>query len=59
MNATRRMHPAWIVLGALTLCMLAASGIRAAFGVYIKPLEHEFGWSRGALSGAEIGRAHV
>ena len=45
------MHPAWIVLGALTVCMVLASGIRAAFGVYIKPLEHEFGWSRSALSG--------
>jgi MFS family permease len=52
MNGRARMHPAWTVLGALTLCMLAASGIRAAFGVYIKPLEHEFGWSRGQLSGA-------
>ena len=48
----RRIHPAWIVLGALTVCMLAASGLRAVFGLYIKPLEHEFGWSRGALSGA-------
>jgi MFS family permease len=52
MNDRTRMHPAWTVLITLTLCMLAASGIRAAFGVYIKPLEHEFGWSRGALSGA-------
>ena len=48
----RRLHPAWIVLGALTLCMLAASGLRAVFGVYIKPMEAEMGWSRGALSGA-------
>ena len=48
----RRIHPAWIVLGALTVCMLAASGLRAVFGVYIKPMETEFGWSRGALSGA-------
>jgi MFS family permease len=31
--------------------MMAASGLRAAFGVYIKPMEAEFGWSRGALSG--------
>jgi MFS family permease len=52
MNDRARIHPAWTVLGALTLCMLAASGIRAAFGVYIKPLEHEFGWSRGEISGA-------
>jgi MFS family permease len=47
-----RLHPAWIVLGALTLAMLAASGMRAMFSVYIKPMEAEFGWSRGALSGA-------
>src|SRR5438094_43620 len=32
--------------------MLAASGIRSVFGVYIKPMEAEFGWGRGALSGA-------
>ncbi|OLC13672.1 MAG: hypothetical protein AUH29_12470 [Candidatus Rokubacteria bacterium 13_1_40CM_69_27] len=46
------MHPAWVVLAALTLCMMAASGLRSVFGVYIKPMEAEFGWSRGALSGA-------
>jgi MFS family permease len=46
------LHPAWIVLGALTVCMLAASGLRSVFGVYIKPMEAEFGWTRGALSGA-------
>jgi MFS family permease len=47
-----RFHPAWVVLGALTLCMMAASGLRGVFGVYIKPMEADFGWSRGALSGA-------
>jgi len=31
--------------------MMAASGLRAAFGVYIKPMEAEFGWTRTALSG--------
>ena len=46
------IHPAWIVLGALTFCIFAASGLRSVFGVYIKPMETEFGWSRGALSGA-------
>ena len=35
----------------MTLCMAAASGLRAVFGVYVKPLEAEFGWSRGAISG--------
>ena len=51
-SSIRRVHPAWIVLGAVTLCMLAGSGIRSVFGVYIKPMEAEFGWGRGALSGA-------
>lgn len=32
--------------------MLAGSGLRSVFGVYIKPMEAEFGWGRGALSGA-------
>lgn len=52
MIESRRIHPAWVVLGALAVCMMAASGLRAVFGVYIKPMEAEFGWSRGALSGA-------
>jgi MFS family permease len=47
-----RVHPAWIILGALTICMMAASGLRAVFSVYIRPMEVELGWSRGALSGA-------
>ena len=36
---------------AVTVCMMASSGLRSVFGVYIKPLEAEFGWTRGALSG--------
>jgi len=51
MSRPARIHPAWIVLAALTVCMMAASGLRSAFGVYIKPMEEEFGWTRGALSG--------
>ena len=50
MSAARRLHPAWVVLGAVTLCLLASTGIRAVFGVYIKPMEADLGWSRGALS---------
>lgn len=47
---THRLHPAWIVLGAVTICLLASTGLRATFAVYIKPIEAEMGWSRGALS---------
>lgn len=46
----RRIHYAWVVLGATALVMLAASGVRSAFGVFIKPMEAEFGWDRTALS---------
>src|SRR5919108_2913238 len=52
MMPARRLHPAWIVLGALTVCMLASTGVRSVFGVYIKPMEEEMHWSRGALSTA-------
>jgi MFS family permease len=45
-----RVHYAWVVLGAVTLVILAASGVRSSFGVFIKPLEAEFGWDRTALS---------
>ncbi len=34
------------------LVMLAASGLRSVFGVFIKPLEAEFHWDRASLSGA-------
>ena len=51
MTATRtRIHYGWIVLGAVFLIMLTASGLRAMLGVFIKPMEAEFGWDRSAMS---------
>ena len=53
MNETRKpLYYGWIMLAAVVLVMLAGSGIRAVFGVFIKPIEAEFGWSRAQLSGA-------
>src|SRR5262245_64875878 len=46
----RRVHYAWVVLGVLIVIMIAAGGLRSAFGVFIKPIEAELGWSRTALS---------
>src|SRR5438874_621688 len=52
MTPARRLHPAWIVLAALTVCMLASTGVRSVFGVYIKPMEADMHWSRSGLSNA-------
>ena len=47
---TNRFHYAWVVLATTTVVLLASGGVRAAIGVFVKPLEAEFGWSRTALS---------
>ncbi len=49
-SGTGRVHYAWVVLGAATFILLASSGVRSSFGVFIKPLEAEFGWTRVSLS---------
>ena len=45
-----RIHYAWVVLGVMVVVMIAANGLRSVFGVFIKPMEAEFGWSRTSLS---------
>jgi MFS family permease len=50
-RARGALHDAWIVLGAVMIIMLLASGLRAVFGVFIKPIEATFGWDRASLSG--------
>ena len=52
MGRKGRVHYAWIVLAVLAVQLIAASGLRSVFGVFIKPLEAEFGWSRTSLSAA-------
>ena len=49
-GARGRPHYAWVVLATVTVVMFAASGVRSAFGVFIKPLEADFGWDRTSLS---------
>jgi MFS family permease len=51
-DARKRIYYGWIVLAAVVFVMLGGSGIRAVFGVFIKPIEGELGWSRAQLSGA-------
>src|SRR5262249_33329631 len=49
-GAGARLHYGWIVLGTMTVLLLAASGVRSSFGVFIKPMEAEFGWDRTSMS---------
>lgn len=45
-----RLHYAWIVAGVTFVVMLITSGVRAAPGLFMVPLESEFGWSRAIIS---------
>lgn len=46
----RRIHPAWFVAGTALIALIGAAGFRAAPGVLMVPLEHEFGWSLTEMS---------
>src|SRR5438105_12376518 len=46
------MHYAWIVAAVTFLILLATAGVRATPAILMVPLEHEFGWTRAAISGA-------
>ena len=45
-----QLHYAWVMVAVVALVMAASSGVRNSFGVFIRPLEEEFGWSRTTLS---------
>jgi sugar phosphate permease len=45
-----RMHYAWVIALVTFVVMLITSGVRAAPGLFMVPLEAEFGWSRALIS---------
>jgi sugar phosphate permease len=47
---SRKLHYAWIVAGVTFLALLVGAGIRAVPGIFVVPLESEFGWSRATIS---------
>ena len=47
-----RIHPAFVVAGAVFVVLLCAAAVRATPSILIVPLEREFGWSRALLSTA-------
>ena len=46
-----RLSDGWIVALAGGVCIIAVSNFQYAFGVFLKPLIDQFGWSRAAISG--------
>lgn len=46
----RRVHYGWIVAGITFLVLLASAGFRSTVGVFVIPLEDEFGWGRDDVS---------
>ncbi|MEC3911112.1 MFS transporter [Sphingobium sp. CR2-8] len=50
--SARNIHYGWAVVGATFLTMLVVAGAVGAPGVFIVPLQKEFGWSAADISGA-------
>ncbi|HJZ61413.1 MAG TPA: MFS transporter [Miltoncostaeaceae bacterium] len=46
----RSLHYAWVVAGVTFLALLAAAGFRSTVGVFVVPLQDEFGWGRDQVS---------
>ncbi|MBT4514850.1 MAG: MFS transporter [Chloroflexi bacterium] len=46
------IYPGWWIIFGAALVMFGAAGSRFSFGVFLKPMTDEFGWSRSSLSGA-------
>ena len=45
-----RLHYAWVIALVTFVVMLITAGVRAAPGLFMVPLEAEFGWSRAVIS---------
>lgn len=50
--SSRKIHYGWAVAGTTFLTMLVVAGAVGAPGVFILPLQKEFGWSAADISGA-------
>jgi hypothetical protein len=46
------LHYGWVVALVTFVTLLVTAGVRATPGLFMVPLEAEFGWSRAAISAA-------
>jgi len=44
----------WILLGASIAIIMVGAGVTFSLAIFLKPLEEEFGWSRGLISGIAL-----
>ena len=51
-EASRGISYGWLVVATVALLLAVSSGGRFLFGVVLKPVSEEFGWSRGQLASA-------
>ena len=54
-----KLYYGWVVAVASAVCLLAANNFQYSFGVFLKPLISQFGWSRAAISGCVTIRSAV
>src|SRR5229473_3374141 len=50
--ARRNIHYGWVMVGVTFLTALITAGTVGAPGVFIAPLQHEFGWTTAEISSA-------
>lgn len=46
----RRLYYGWVIVGVVFIANIAAFAINPSFGLFVGPLEQEFGWDRGTLA---------
>jgi sugar phosphate permease len=51
---TARLYYGWIVVAVTLVALVMTAGARSMVTVLIRPLEDEFGWSRGTISAAVV-----
>jgi sugar phosphate permease len=49
-TSSSRVHYAWVIAAVTFVVMLITAGVRATPGLFMVPLEDEFGWSRAIIS---------
>ena len=44
------LHYAWVIVAIIAVMQMVGTSIRMAFGVFIAPLEQDFGWSQSSIA---------